>query len=343
MPQADVWLGTMFYGSTLSESSCLQQLRYAFDQGIICFDTATMYPVPSCPDSVGMSEHIIGKWLSSLSHSDRQKINILSKYPNYSHRLPYLRPDNSFVVSYDELKSSLTNTLKRLGLSSISRYLLHWPSRSTINFGSHFLRDHDPNIQLHIDALAETISNLFRLVQDGLVENIGLSNETSLGVSTALSTLSLKHSSHSLTVQNPYSLISTLYELTLEEVCHAYNIYFMAHSPLAFGQLSAYPRTPGPTSRDTLHPKFFTRYHHPYVSTSVINAYSAIAHRHHMPLPELAYRYLLSNPTVKAIVIGASSLPQIHDSLEYLSRGALSSSILDEIRHFQAESTSVAW
>lgn len=337
------YLGTMFYGSLLSNESSLQQLNHAYKSGIRHFDTASMYPVPASLSTFGLTESIIGKWLTQFSKRERHDITISSKFPNYSQRLPFLRESDTGLISYRELKSSVTSSLKRLGIDSLSSYLLHWPSRSTINFGAHYLSRHDPNIEDSLNQLSQTILNLYRLYEEGLVENIGISNETPLGLFTALSTLRSNKKEASLTIQNPYSLISTGYENSLQEICHAYKVRVMAHSPLSFGLLGSYPHIHSNNSRHTTCPQYFQRYQHQHINENLIPALASIAKANSMNLSELSYRYLLSNPTLDAIVIGASSNIHIDDSLKSISHGTLEPSILSDIRSIQRQYTAVAW
>ena len=302
-----------------------------------------MYPVPAAEKTFGLSETIIGEWIRSLSPADQQKISITTKFPNYTPRLPYLRKSSHPYISYDELKDSLTGSLRRLGVEVIDRFIVHWPARTTTNFGSFHLPDSQDFESPDIESSHQTFFNLHRLVSEGYVRNIGISNETPLGLSLLISALSALSSPFSLALQNPYSLLSPFFEIALEEMCRVHNIYFMAYSPLAFGVLASQQGPPSLLSRQKEYAQYFSRYSLASRSVSLLPPLLQLATQHNMSLAELAYRYILTNKGVHAVVCGFSDNHQITSTIEFFKKGPLPLDIIASVRHIQITNSSIAW
>ena len=60
-------------------------------------------------------------------------------------------------------------------------------------------------------------------------------------------------------------------------------------------------------------------------------------------LIELSYRYLLNNPAVSEIIIGAKNIPQIDFAIESLAKGKLPNNIYDEVFRLLSEYSISAW
>ncbi|MER6575844.1 aldo/keto reductase [Nonomuraea sp. NPDC001023] len=67
-------LGTMNFGDATDEPTAFQIMDAAVEAGINFFDTADVYGGPQRPDmdqGYGLSEEIIGRWLSQGGRRDR--------------------------------------------------------------------------------------------------------------------------------------------------------------------------------------------------------------------------------------------------------------------------------
>jgi aryl-alcohol dehydrogenase-like predicted oxidoreductase len=78
------------------------------------------------------------------------------------------------------IRAAVDASLKRLQTDYIDLYQLHWPSRNAPIFGQ---KQFDPALERPHTAIAETLSVLDELVKAGKIRAIGVSNETSWGVS----------------------------------------------------------------------------------------------------------------------------------------------------------------
>ena len=335
-------LGTMQFGGELSKFKSFEILNHYLSSGFFKFDTAQMYPVPSTKYKFNLSEKIIGEWINTLSIRERTKIQISTKFPNFSKKLNYLRESNDLIISYNELKKSLLGSLKRLNLESIETFFIHWPSRSMNNFGKSFYQSNGNEDKI-LASLEETYSNLFLLANEGLCKSVGISNETAVGL-FCLKKIGEFNKEVPLYIQNSYNLLSPTVDINISEFCMATNINLQAHSPLAFGVLSGKYRNNSlpKDSRRFLYPNYFDRYYNES-SKKLVTSLSKVCEFFDLDLVELSYRYLLNNPAVSEIIIGGKNIPQIDKALEYVAKGKLSSEIYDEVFHVLSNFSITAW
>lgn len=335
-------LGTMQFGGELSKFKSFEILNHYLSLGCLKFDTAQMYPVPSTKDKFYLTEKILGEWINSLSKKEKTKIQISTKFPNFSKKLNYLRKDNDLIISYNELKKSLLGSLKRLNLESIETFFIHWPSRAINNFGKSFYQPNG-NEDKVLESLEETYSNLFLLANEGLCKSIGISNESTIGLH-CLSKIGELNNEVPLYIQNSYNLLNPTVDINISEFCMATNINLQAHSPLAFGVLSGkYSNNALPKdSRRFLYPNYFDRY---YKSSSkrLVSSLCKVCEDFNLDLVELSYRYLLNNPSVSEIIIGGKNIPQIDKALESVAKGKLSNQIYDEVFQVLSNFSIAAW
>ena len=147
--------------------------------------------------AAGFAEEITGQ---AIKGHARSNLFITSKVWN----------DN---LSYDGVLRAAENSLKRLGTSYLDLYLIHKPD------------DRFP--------LAETMKALNRLVNEGLVKNIGVSNFAVKRFKQAQ-----ECSEHKIVVnQVHYNLTSREPENELLEFCRANDVMLIAWRPLAKGTI----------------------------------------------------------------------------------------------------------
>jgi len=118
-------------------------------------------------------------------------------------------------LRYESVLQACENSLRNLGLEYIDLYLIHWPGSDM--------------------QLAETFRALNKLVADGSVRHLGVSNFdlSLLKQAQALSATGL------LTNQVPYSLADRSYVRNgVLEYCQANQILLTAYSPIEQGQMA---------------------------------------------------------------------------------------------------------
>src|ERR687890_169930 len=106
-------LGTMTFGSETDEKGSHAQLDAFAEAGGTLVDTADVY-------SGGRSEEIIGRWLSSTSSSNRDRVVLATKG-----RFPMGDGPNDLGLSRRHLTRALDDSLCRLGVERVDLYQCH--------------------------------------------------------------------------------------------------------------------------------------------------------------------------------------------------------------------------
>jgi len=193
------------YGKPPPPEHAQRLLLTALDQGVTHYDTAAMY-------GFGVSETIIGKTLSSR----RSEFMLASKGGMAG---VDVAGDGKLVRVIDgrpeTLRRNCEDSLRRLQTDVIDLYYLHrWDKKVPIE---------------------DSVGELSRLVERGLIRTIGLSE-----VSAA--TLRIAHAIHPITaLQTEYSLWTRNPEIAVLQACQELGVAFVAFSPTARGFLTSSP------------------------------------------------------------------------------------------------------
>ncbi len=118
--------------------------------------------------------------------------------------------------AYDDLLHSAGASLKRLRVKQMDLYQLHWP-----------------NTRIPI---SETMKAMERLVRDGLVRYIGISNFSVRQMAEAQAALSREKI---VSNQVEYSLVDRSIEEEIMPYCEKENVTVIAYSPLGQGKISS--------------------------------------------------------------------------------------------------------
>lgn len=184
------------YGSSHTEADVDEAFQASLEAGITFFDTAEIY-------GRGASERMLGQ----LVQNANSPVLIATKFFPYPWRL-----------RASDLEKALRGSLKRLGLSQVDLYQIHWP----FPFRS---------IEAWMNALAYAVEN-------GLTRAVGVSNYNLDQMRRASDALS-QHGIHLASNQVEYSLWNRTPETTgLLDTCRDRNIKLIAYSPLAQGLLT---------------------------------------------------------------------------------------------------------
>jgi aryl-alcohol dehydrogenase-like predicted oxidoreductase len=188
------------YGTPPSAQQGEQVLRAALDAGVTVFDTAALY-------GFGANEKLVGPVLKSR----RQEITLCSKGG-----LAGVRGEDGTVRRVidgrpEAIRRDCENSLRNLQTEVIDLYYLHrWDKKVPVE---------------------ESVGAISRLVEQGLVRTIGLSE-----VSAA--TIRKAHAVHPIAaVQTEYSLWTRNPEIAVLAACRELGITFVAFSPVARGFL----------------------------------------------------------------------------------------------------------
>ena len=110
-------LGTVLFGTTISQKEAFRQMDLFFERGGNCIDTARVY-ADWLPDGHGASEKTLGEWIKERKCRDKVFISTKGAHPD-------LKTMNIARMSHEELRSDLEESLKVLGTDYIDVYFLH--------------------------------------------------------------------------------------------------------------------------------------------------------------------------------------------------------------------------
>ena len=243
-----VCLGTMTLGQQNTLDEGVDQLNIATKEyGINFIDTAEMYPIPTKPDTQGLTDKTIAKWLKTV---DRSKVILASKVCGNAERLTWLpgREGRGTTLSRNDIIVSVDESLKRLGTEYVDLLQLHWPDRYVPMFGA---APYQYGLERDAVSFEEQLRALDEVIKSGKVRYIGLSNETPYGVMKFTQLAALYGLPTVVSLQNCYNLIfRSDFENGLKEVCSPRyeNIALLPYSPLAGGILT------GKYATNDLHP-----------------------------------------------------------------------------------------
>ena len=106
----------------------------------------------------------------------------------------------------ENIEAAVDASLKRLQTDYIDLYQLHWPDRPMSMFGSGGIGYR--HIESESIPINETLEVLANLVSSGKVRHIGLSNETSWGLSEFLKYSESNNLPRVVSVQNAYNFLN---------------------------------------------------------------------------------------------------------------------------------------
>ena len=318
-----ICLGTMTFGNQNTEQEGFDQMDLSLDQGVNFFDTAELYPVPANATTQGETERIMGNWFQKTGN--RSKVVLATKAAGPGSYTAHIRDNMSFDKR--NITEALDNSLKRLKTDYIDLYQLHWPERMTNFFGQRGYV-HNPK-DTWTDNFEEALEALDDLIKAGKIRHIGISNESPWGLMRYLE-LSKKGLPKAITIQNPYSLLTRVFEIGNSEMCMREEVGLLAYSPLGFGRLTGKYR--GGHNLDKVRLTVFPNMAR-YNSDQSIEAtehYYQIAKNHGISLTQMALAFVNQQPFLTSNIIGATNLEQLQENIGSIDL-TLSKEIMKEI------------
>jgi aryl-alcohol dehydrogenase-like predicted oxidoreductase len=321
---SELCLGTMTWGTQNTEGEGHAQMDLALDRGVTFWDTAEMYPVnPVSRETAGRTEEIIGTWFAA--HGGRERVVLATKIAGGG--VAAVR--DGALPTAALLRQAVEGSLRRLQTEWIDLYQIHWPARNHYHFRDNWAYDPRPNDPVKVEAfMLEILEEAGKLVAEGKIRALALSNETVWGTAKWLS-LADKHGLPRMaSVQNEYSLLCRQFDTDWAELSVMENLPLLAFSPLATGILSGKYQgdvTP-PGSRRSLNPVLSGRVT-PRVFAAT-QAYLDIASRHGLDPCQMAIAFVQSRPFPTIPIVGATSTAQLATNLTCIT---LSPEVLAEI------------
>lgn len=328
----DICLGTMTFGEQVSESIAFEILDLAIDQGVNFLDTAEMYAVPTREQTFGATETIIGNWFSRRPQA-RQSVVLASKVAGPSRGMPWVREGEGLTAA--DIVRSCEGSLKRLQTDYIDLYQIHWPARPVPAFGNRYFDPEKTNPDQ--SSIEEQLRAMDRLVREGKIRYVGLSNETPYGVSEFIRIAQAENLPRVATIQNPFCLLNRSYENALDETCHRLDVSLLAYSPLGYGLLTGKYDESGTTgeqapkeARITLYESVRKQRWGRAASLDAARVYNALARKHQLTPVQLALGFCNTKWQVASTIIGVRTTDQLKENLA-VSGFKLDSQIMQEI------------
>ena len=158
---------------------------------------------------------------------------------------------------------------------------------------------------------------LENFIKEGKIRYIGLSNETSWGLSKFLEVSKLKKLPKMMSVQNAYNLLCRTYEIGLAEISIREKSGLLAYSPLAGGFLTGkYQNKNLPeNSRQKLFAEYYTRYSKSYAA-EVIEKYFNISKKFDLNFAQMSIKFCEIQKFITSTIIGATSMEQLKINIE---------------------------
>ena len=208
--------------------------------------------------------------------------------------------------------------MKRLQTDYIDLYQLHWPERNTNYFGK---LDYEHKVDDKKWHKFESILKILqKLIEQGKIRHIGISNETPYGFSKYLKLNKIDNLPRIVSVQNPYNFLNRTYEVGMSEISMREKVGLLAYSPLAFGYLSGtYINNQMPkNSRMGLYSEIWGRYRKEKAYEAV-DEYHKLSKKKNMSLTHMALAYVNSRPFVTSNIIGATTIEQLKENIESIN------------------------
>jgi aryl-alcohol dehydrogenase-like predicted oxidoreductase len=287
---SEICLGTMTYGGKgrwqpigqLGLNEVEAQVRSAFDAGVNFIDTANVY-------SEGDSESLLGQALKKTG-IPRDELVIASKV-----RIRMGPGPNQVGLSRGHMLDAVDASLKRLQLDHIDLYQIHGQDLLT--------------------PMEETLRGLEDLVRSGRVRYIGVSNHAAWQIMKALGISERRGWGRFESVQAYWSLASRELEREIVPMAVDQGLGILVWSPLAGGLLSGKFTGDGKGPEDARRSKFdFPPVDRPRAFRCV-EAMRGIAAAHEVSVARIALAWLLHQPAVASVIVGAKTPAQLADNI----------------------------
>jgi aryl-alcohol dehydrogenase-like predicted oxidoreductase len=285
-------LGTGTFGHQTDEAESIRILDMAADAGVNFIDTADIYPGGALPHEVGSSEEITGRWLK-----DKRSKFILGTKAGGS-----MGPSAwDKGASRKHLLDAIDASLRRLNTDYVDLYQIHMDDPAT--------------------PLDETAEALDIIVRSGKARYIGVSNFLSYRLARAIGRQDALRLARYVSTQPRYNLLFREIERELLPLAREEGLAVNPYNPLAGGMLTGRYRQSDDPNKGRFSPEmgqFGAMYKARYWRErefETIEQLLDIAKGTGEPLPKLSIAWILANPVITSVILGASRSEQLKDTL----------------------------
>jgi len=282
-------LGTGTFGKQTDEQEAHRMLDRAVEAGINFIDTADVYPPGA---EAGAAETITGRWLSGK----RAEIVVATKGGG-----PMGPAAWNAGNSRKHLLDAIDASLRRLNTDYVDLYQLHMD---------------DP-----LTPIDEAVGAMDTIVRSGRARYIGVLNFLAYRLARALGRQDTLRLTRFVSAQPRYNLLFREVERDLFPLVQEEGLAVIPYNPLAGGLLTGkYDHDDTPeTGRFSAELGGFgrayqARYWHEREFETVARV-QEIAKQHRTPSATLSVAWLLANPTITSVILGASRVEHLTDTL----------------------------
>ncbi|TKK67212.1 aldo/keto reductase [Ilyomonas limi] len=311
---SELCLGTMTFGGkgywtaigTLPQDNVDELVKRAVDAGINFIDTANVY-------SEGLSEQMTGKAIRNLG-LNRDDLVIATKVRGKMSEGP-----NGSGLTRKHIMQQVEESLKRLDTDYIDLYQIH---------------GYDP-----LTPLEETLWALDDLVKSGKVRYIGCSNLAAWQLMKALAFSEYTEQARFVSLQAYYTIAGRDLERELIPLLLDQKVGLMVWSPLAGGLLSGKYKRNGEGPEDARRVNFDFPPVNRDRAFDILDVLHPMAEAKGASVAQLALAWLLHQPAVSSVIIGAKKTEQLEDNLKAIDVQFTAAELqqLDEVSKLPAE------
>jgi 1-deoxyxylulose-5-phosphate synthase len=282
-------LGTGTFGKQTDETEGHRMLDKAAEAGVNLLDCADIYPPGAEP---GSAEIIVGRWL-------KKKRGQFILGTKGSGKMGPAAWDGG--NSRKHLLDAIDGSLRRLDTDYVDLYQIHMD---------------DPN-----SSIDETVQAMDTIVRSGKARYIGVSNFLAYRLAKALGRQDTLKLARFVSAQPRYNLLFREVERELFPLAQEDNLAVISFNPLAGGLLSGrYKHSDIPekgrfsSELGGFGKMYHARYWHEREFETVAKV-QEIAGQQRTPTATLAVAWILANPAVTSVILGASRVEQLTDTL----------------------------
>ncbi len=270
-----IGLGCNNFGRRLDQAATKNVLDAAIAAGVTFLDTADSYG--GTDSEVFMGHALKGR---------RDEVVLATKFGS---DLGEGRPSGGARPEY--VRQALEASLTRLKVDHVDLYQLHWP---------------DPAVPI-----ADTLGALGEAVEAGLVREIGCSNFSAAQLDEAQRAVA-EGAPRFVSVQNEYSLLRRGAEAEVLPACQRLGVAFLPYFPLLSGILTGKYRLGAPLPEGT-RVRGNERLEALLTDDTLrlLDELAGFAEQSGYELLDLAFAWLLAEPSVASVIAGAMSPAQL--------------------------------
>lgn len=283
-------LGTMTFGAESDEATSHSILDRYFEHGGRFVDTADVY-------SRGVSEEIVGRWLTSRSNRDQIVLATKARFtmgdgPGWS------------GAGREHLTRAIDASLRRLQTDRLDLYQIHaW----------------DPEVPIE-----ETLGVLGEIVVAGKARHIGVSNYTGWQIERTVATARALGVGPVSSLQPQYNLLARDIELEILPAAMENDMGILPWSPLGGGWLTGkYSSDQRPTGATRLGEdpsrgvEAYDR-RNEFRTWEILDAVRNVAASRGVTMSQVALNWVRNRPAVSSVLLGVRTVEQLADNLAAL-------------------------